>query len=209
MLRVLQVVNPLPETLLDYVWDYGTLNEEEEKRYISSMLQKQFEKMQKKEETKIPLGGDQRTFVEAFATMVVGAHGFLRRANGNEVSVVSLRDVARCVKLFVWFYHAIERLRLVADKKILRAKFKGLAVPTPTPLERSVKAMVLAVAHCYHFRLEEDVATYSRGEFRQQMAQVRPFSMAFQCHRAEPLRAGFAENCSEPDCQKSRHSCRR
>jgi hypothetical protein len=32
-------VEPIPESLLDLVWDYGTLNVGEEKRYITAMLQ--------------------------------------------------------------------------------------------------------------------------------------------------------------------------
>ena len=44
--ELVYVVHPLPETLLDYVWDYGTLNEGEETRYIKSMLLKAFGDME-------------------------------------------------------------------------------------------------------------------------------------------------------------------
>eukprot|EP01052_Picozoa_sp_SAG31_P003961 SAG31_NODE_158_length_21979_cov_6.851691_2_plen_3236_part_00 len=165
------VVNPLPETLLDYVWDYGTLNLAEEKRYIGSMLRLQFDNMQTKEETRIQID-DLDSFVETFANMVVEAHQFLRAANGGEVSVVSLRDVSRCIKLFSWFFHANERLRLVVDSSVVRARAFNLKVVTPSLLDRAIEAMVLALAHCYHFRLEEDSPTSSRGVFRDSMASV-------------------------------------
>ena len=46
--------------------------------------------------------------------MVVHSHEFLRRVNGGEVSVVSLRDVARCIKLFGWFYTKLEEIRVAS-----------------------------------------------------------------------------------------------
>ena len=35
--ELVYVVHPLPETLLDSTWDYGTLRPSEEQRYVESM----------------------------------------------------------------------------------------------------------------------------------------------------------------------------
>jgi hypothetical protein len=83
--------------------------------------------------------------------------------------VVSLRDVARCIKLFGWFYHKVEALRVVTDAHHLRRVKLNMPIETPTPLDRAVEAMALAIAHCYHFRLEEFVAEGSRSAFRAAM----------------------------------------
>ena len=91
----------------------------EEQRYIKSMLNKEFEDMHT--EVLVPGG-----FVELFADMVVQSHSFLRRINGGEVSVVSLRDVARCIKLFGWFYTKLEEIR-VASRSAARPPPPSLA----------------------------------------------------------------------------------
>jgi hypothetical protein len=31
-------VNPLPESMVSYIWDYKSLNEQEEKKYIDKMI---------------------------------------------------------------------------------------------------------------------------------------------------------------------------
>ncbi|KAK3713136.1 hypothetical protein QZH41_001215 [Actinostola sp. cb2023] len=36
-------VHPLPETMIDYVWDYGSLNAEDEKAYIRRMVERNFD----------------------------------------------------------------------------------------------------------------------------------------------------------------------
>ena len=94
--------------------------------------------------------------------MVVHSHEFLRRVNGGEVSVVSLRDVARCIKLFGWFYTKLEDIRKASH-------------PVPPPeeaLQRALESMILALAHCYHFRLLEDVASGSRREYRETITEL-------------------------------------
>ncbi|CAC5398279.1 RNF213 [Mytilus coruscus] len=40
--RLVYRVNPLPEALIDYVWDYGSLSEEDEKSYIAKMVDSTF-----------------------------------------------------------------------------------------------------------------------------------------------------------------------
>ena len=160
------VVHPLPETLLDYVWDYGTLNKEEEKRYIASMLRTEFEKMKRGADDMA--GAQLESFIALFAETVVNAHEFLRSYYDGEVSVVSLRDVARCIKLFAWFQDAGPRIKSIQE---------GTEVGTAP--ERALESMVLAVCHCYHFRLMEDPPldedgndTKGRKEFKEEMTKV-------------------------------------
>ncbi len=42
-------------------------------------------------------------FVEVFAELVCASQEFVRSLHGGERSVCSLRDVARCIRVFTWF----------------------------------------------------------------------------------------------------------
>ncbi|CAG8444408.1 26262_t:CDS:10 [Dentiscutata erythropus] len=75
-------VHPLPDQILDYVWDYGYLKAEDEKNYIDIMV-------------KTKLG---HSF---FAELLYSSQAFIR--NVEEPFSVSLRDVNRAIKLFKFF----------------------------------------------------------------------------------------------------------
>ena len=55
--------------------------------------------------------------------------------------------------------------------------------------ERALESMVLALAHCYHFRLLEDVAHGSRHEYREQVT-----ALALAC----PVVQADRELCARP-----------
>jgi len=158
------VVHPIPRTMLEYIWDYGTLGMEEETRYMRAMLVRGVHKEAGDQAWHLSaLMGEGVAGVELFARyfgdMVQEAHNFLRSASGGEVSVVSLRDVARCVKLFGWFR------KFLWDKNDVRgshaqAKIEGHELAT--------KAFVLALSHCYYFRLQDkELANVEEGADRE------------------------------------------
>jgi hypothetical protein len=84
--RLVYRVHPLPEILLEYIWDFGSLNATDERRYIESML--------------CPIES-QRNFA-AVCSLVGVSQEFMRTETQEECSV-SLRDVRRVVKLALWF----------------------------------------------------------------------------------------------------------
>ena len=79
-------VNPLPETMVDYVWDYGTLSEEDEKSYIQRMVGR--------------IVSDKLT--DLLVQLLVMSQNFIKKMHQNE-TCVSLRDVSRCKRLIGWF----------------------------------------------------------------------------------------------------------
>jgi nucleoside-triphosphatase THEP1 len=82
-------VHPLPDSLIDYVWDYGSLSENEEKLYIGNILS--------------DISGDLRNVA---IDIVVRSQVFIRDCEDRYS--VSLRDVARFKILHEWFYKIIE-----------------------------------------------------------------------------------------------------
>ena len=166
------VVHPIPRTVLEYVWDYGTLKNVEEERYMRSMLRQQLENSSstagprlKKE---FPNSFD--SCLRMFSGLMQKAHDFLRRANGGEVSVVSLRDVSRCVRLFEWFYEFVIKLDGIITRKVQMMGDDGAAGEDEsedrrytlregrprTPARLAMEAITLSLAHCYYFRLQDN-----------------------------------------------------
>ena len=81
-------VHPLPESMIDYVWDYGALPQEEEKTYIERMVK----------------GMDIfRDVWDIFVAMLTNSQQFVREKEGSACTV-SLRDVERCKTLAKWFH---------------------------------------------------------------------------------------------------------
>ncbi|XP_052813025.1 uncharacterized protein LOC128240424 isoform X2 [Mya arenaria] len=81
-------VVPLPQSVLQYVWDFGSLMEKDEHEYIHAMVYT----LCKDSEIKVSI-------VDAITRSQV----FIK-SRKEYTSAVSLRDVNRCLKLMHWFY---------------------------------------------------------------------------------------------------------
>ena len=223
-------VHPLPESMIDHVFDFGALAPETEKLYIKAMIKRQlamycsedeFEQVEQKQsdiqmrqaiaqavqgavqqakqdgmedaaieerakqvadqvrqqmeqheaaaqaqrdaaaeagvqaeaamvKTKFNRMTDFGEFVEIFAEMICASQEFVRTVHGGERSVVSLRDVARCVKIYRWFgEHFSKNATTWTRDDFFGVKGRGA--------RRSVrKAVILSLAYCYHARLPRE-----------------------------------------------------
>src|SRR4051812_42808104 len=101
---LLYTVVPIPETMLEYVWYYGFLDEDTERKYIETMLKT----------CSFLTTNDAwlRTLVE----LISKSQQFMRKI--EDVSSVSLRDVARFCRLCNWFHASINE-RQPDDRKAL------------------------------------------------------------------------------------------
>ena len=160
-------VNPLPESLLNYVWDYGSLGSKDEIAYIERMLQG------------IPFIEDK---VKLLTELIFTSHEFLRQEEKNPFCV-SLRDVNRYKILVQWFYDTIaKRPRLQEHHLGFEAKQHNQIA---LQFQASTRAIVLALAHCYQSRLSD---SGKRMEYRMQMVSVfQKFTVAVdKCPRLVP-----------------------
>ncbi|XP_064628010.1 uncharacterized protein LOC135487838 [Lineus longissimus] len=80
-------VHPLPEGMIDYVWDFGFLPSTDEKKYIEKMMTNTLQTVDLKMKTEV----------------LCFAQKFLREKEGSRWCV-SLRDVRRCQYLMNWFH---------------------------------------------------------------------------------------------------------
>ncbi|CAG2207753.1 RNF213 [Mytilus edulis] len=117
----------LPEALIDFVWDYGSLDEKDEKLYISKMVGNVF------------IDFFESNLYETILTELLAMSQSLVRVMEATDSCVSLRDVDRCKKLVVWLL------------KFLRMK----NTKTEYNYGIEMKAIVLALAVSYHSRFAD------------------------------------------------------
>ena len=85
-------VNPLPENLLDYVWDFGTLNKSDEYAYIHRMVTEVISEPK----------------LELLVNLLVKSQHLIRKLEKNDYCV-SLRDIDRCKKLIPWFSQMLKK----------------------------------------------------------------------------------------------------
>ena len=133
--RLVYRVHPLPETMIDYVWDYGSVSPEDERRYIARMVEGVFDNKHA------------RLLVE-----VLFSSQRLIRDFEHTPFCVSLRDVHRCIVLMNWFRRILQEREKLAPAKI-PTHIQGYYEQTRS-VSLEVRSVVLALAHCYQSRLQ-------------------------------------------------------
>ena len=96
-------VNPLPHSLLNFVFDFGEVSEENEAKYIKSIIKKSqlefFEKYRVRDNSYNQKDFDK--IYELAIKMLISSHKFIREK--NDVSSVSLREIRRFNIFFEFF----------------------------------------------------------------------------------------------------------
>lgn len=129
-------VHSLPETMIDYVWDYGTLHSDDEKSYIKQMVMQ------------IPDAAcGNGSWREPITKLLIVSQEFSKTATQNSWCV-SLRDVHRCRMLIEFFHSMLTLMNALAKQHDSKCH--------KTKPERDIHtcSVVLALAHCYQSRLE-------------------------------------------------------
>ncbi|CAH1258852.1 RNF213 [Branchiostoma lanceolatum] len=146
-------VHPLPESMLDYVWDYGTLNEKDERSYITKMVTGVFPPESKVKPAML-------------VDLLALSQNFIRRVEGNQFGV-SLRDVNRCRILIRWF---VNMLNTKGVKALYKQKSYWPSLHLTYPCDDvDVRSVILTLAHCYHSRLAD---SENRAKYRKELSEV-------------------------------------
>ncbi|CAB4488333.1 unnamed protein product [Rhizophagus irregularis] len=135
-------VKPLPDQILDYVWDYGILKPKDEHRYIQIMVEKELKNLA----------------LPVFVELLFASQNFIRKV--EEPYSVSLRDVKRAMKLVIFFYKSLQNRPAYRN---------GHVYPPPGNPTILIRSYVLALSLCYHSRLyEQDL----RRQYRYEMERI-------------------------------------
>ena len=144
-------VNPLPDNLLNFVLYFGELREEDEKKYIESMVETTI-KLYKNEKNKEELNKIKEECVEC----VNISQNFLKKE--NDVSIVSLREVNRFLELFKFFFKFLkERNEYFKNIKIKTEYDKNIIsfYKNEKDIFYYKAAVNLSLFLCYYLRLPD------------------------------------------------------
>ncbi|RGB27321.1 hypothetical protein C1646_769275 [Rhizophagus diaphanus] len=143
--KLVYQVNPLPDQILDYVWDYGILKPVEEIKYIEIMVKELLKDLGHK----------------ALLECLFISQDFIRRT--EESYSVSLRDVKRAIKLVKFFINTLK------DRPPIKKYGKIIKYPLPSDITNNVRSYILALGLCYQSRLYEQRL---RKEYRRVMSEI-------------------------------------
>ncbi|CAJ1060881.1 E3 ubiquitin-protein ligase rnf213-alpha-like isoform X2 [Xyrichtys novacula] len=148
-------VHALPPSMIPLVWDFGQLNDSTEQVYIEQMVQRET-KANLIEERGVPT-----------ITNVLSLSQKFMRERKDECSFVSLRDVERCMQVFVWFYKEhptfAKELKEFVQKQNQRTQNK---ISFPPADDRVIWSLLMATGVCYQACLENKkpyLQTVSKG----------------------------------------------
>ena len=155
-------VNPLPHSLLNFVFDFGNLTPEDEKSYIERIILEPIEGFDKYNYNK--------DIYKLAKKMISKAQNFIRNKNG--ISSVSLREIRRFNIFYEFLYIYLKskkemNLNLNENNKMDNSDnefYKKL-----TEIELHIYSIILAVFACYYLRIAD---MKERKEFRYLMNQV-------------------------------------
>ena len=132
-------VEQLPQSLLYFVFNFGSLEDNNEKNYIKSIIHKLFIK----EEEKLH---------DLTAEAISKCHIFLRRSFGNDPSIVSLREIARfkkCVEFFDDYF--------IKKNDFLKMSYEIINNnDSETKKVNKIKSIICSIYVCYYIRLKND-----------------------------------------------------
>ena len=128
--------NILPFSLLYYIFIFGILNDEDEKKCIYSKIQKLFNN---KEEKKLH---------EATKETIFECHKFLR--NNFYSSIISLRDISKFIKFVEFFkeYYSIKD-ECETDKNSEKKDKKDIKL-------NKIKSIICSIYLCYYIRIIDE-----------------------------------------------------
>ncbi|CAG8741966.1 13224_t:CDS:2, partial [Dentiscutata heterogama] len=146
--KLVYQVHPLPNQILDYVWDYGILKPEDEREYIKIMVKSQI------------------GIYPVLVDLLSESQKFIR--NVEELYTVSLRDVKRAIKLVKWFQKSLKERSPVIRANRISLFMKHWSYP-PKDNKKLIRcSFVLSLGLCYQSRLyDQDL----RKKYRECMSR--------------------------------------
>ncbi|XP_067673877.1 E3 ubiquitin-protein ligase rnf213-alpha-like [Haliotis asinina] len=160
MRRLVYRVQPLPQSMLPLVWDFGQLNVQVEELYIRQMVNRYVRNGQ------TPAVG---CIVPVVSKILISSQSFMRRQQ-DECSFVSLRDVDRTLSVMAWFYQQSQEngmlFRAIDNLLSLDQHLEEVEESQHVNLPDDVtKSLILALSVCYRASLT------SREEYDRHMCR--------------------------------------
>ena len=141
-------VNPLPHSLLNFVYDFASLEEKDEKKYILKIIEPSLKKILKnyKDDSE-----ENKEIIDLAKNMIFEAQKFIR--DNYDMSSVSLREVKRYNILFEFFFNYLKNKKqnfsnFVKNDNTLKFEYDKLK-----DFDLQKYAINLAIYICYYIRI--------------------------------------------------------
>ena len=182
-IKLVYTVNPLPHSLLNFVFDFGSLKEKDEYKYIENMIDKPFneifykndindenvgnkdeleeeknEKKDKKEEENIIINEKdnkeiQLEIIKKFAINMISSAQNFIR-NNTGISSVSLREIRKIIIFYKFFY---EYLKFKKENYVnLKINIDDFPYQKLSKYELQIYSINLSIFICYYLRLTSE-----------------------------------------------------
>ena len=133
------IVNPLPHSLLNYVFDFGALSKKDEKNYIKHMINDIIKENELSDLTK---------------ELISLAQNFIREK--NDISSVSLREIRRFIVFYKFFIKYINiRKETIIEQKIEEKNNENINYSKLTDYEIKLYSINLSIYLDYYLRLTD------------------------------------------------------
>ena len=149
---LIYTVNPLPHSLLNYVFDFGSLNPEDEKKYINSMV---------KETIK-----DEKLY-KLSTELIFEAQNYIREK--NDVSSVSLREIRRFILFYNFFIDYLQKKKQILINT--KSEENRINYSEFTKNDIQIFAINLAIYLGHYLRLSEENENIEEKGLRKNLYQ--------------------------------------
>ncbi|XP_052808680.1 E3 ubiquitin-protein ligase rnf213-alpha-like isoform X1 [Mya arenaria] len=174
MRRLVYRVQPLPQSLMPLVWDFGQLNTKVEELYIRQMVRRYVN------DDRLP---NIPNLIEVISRILTVSQDYMR-AQKDECSFVSLRDVERVLTVMAWFYvQGMDGGWLFEDKDRIVVGIEEQQQDDSDEeeetedeeryliqgLDNITRSLILALGVCYHacLKTRQQYRQVIAGHFRQ------------------------------------------
>ena len=158
-------VNPLPYSLLNFVFSFGRLGDKDEEKYIINMVKKSLNKLLQYDSKINDLNSEKQknkidNLLNLISKPIIHAQQFVRNKKG--ISSVSLRDVNRFIHFFEWFLQKKrdnffeikidDLIKEFNEKKIPYEDNK--IIETINNIDEYIFGAIMSLYICYFLRLD-------------------------------------------------------
>ena len=168
--NLVYTVNPLPISLLNFVFNFGSLKDKDEVKYIESMISEATKELS----IKYNLGENEKKELIKFGTKCVNiCHNYMKQ--NNDISIVSLREVNRYNVFFKFFFEYI--INRKNNENLLNNSFEADEIiefyKNKTIKDLFYYSINLSLFICYYLRLPDKKA---REELKNVLNENKGFS---------------------------------
>ena len=156
-------VHPMPHSLLNFVFDFGNLNPDDEKRYIENMV-KQIIK--------------EKNLCNLAIDLIITSQNFIRKENG--ISSVSLREIRRFIIFYEFFIDYLKkRKEIIIEEKLKEKEDALIQYSKLTSEEIKLYSINLSIYLGYYLRLT-DIDEGNNGKISSRLILLEKLNEIFR-----------------------------